>query len=106
MKRSVDLVASEVFELAVVALVDCVDLYDLKDDLLELALVEGALADPPDVVQVERVMLLDVFLVVREQIVVDLQMSKSPSPFVVDSLLVGLAHRHNFLVLNRVFLCF
>lgn len=102
MEGAVDFITAEILEFGVIALVDGVDADDLEDNLFKLALVEGTLADAPYVVEVEGVMLFDVFFVVGKEVVVDLEMTKSTAPFFVDTLFVSFTHSNDFFVLGVV----
>lgn len=99
MESAENFVSLKVLELGVIALVGHLELDNLKDNLFELALVESAFTNPYDVVKVEGVVLLNVRLVIREQIVVDLQVPEGSPPFVGDPLLVGFPHLLDFLVI-------
>jgi len=82
-----------------IALINNFKTYYLKNNLLQLALVECAFTYSIDVIEVERVVGLDVILVIWKQVIVDLQMSKGTSPLISYSLFISFPHRLNFLVI-------
>lgn len=100
-KSAKNLVALQILEFGMVAGVDYLEGNYFEDDFLELTMQKCSLAYSVDIIEIERIMLLDILFMIWKQVIIYLKVSQSSPPLVIHPLFIGSPHRlHFFMILT------